>query len=138
MHADGTHGKKKIRLFKKIVFVLLLNLFLVVVIVEGVLRFIPVPGFRPADLDPPYLASEAEHRTIPHPYLSYCLKPNWHTGPDAKAQVQHNSLGLRGPETTIAKPALIIPASVAAIVLMSTSRCFTCESSWAITPATSS
>jgi lysophospholipase L1-like esterase len=79
--------------------------FLVVIFVEGVLRFLPLPGLSREELDPPFLQTAEVHRTVPHPYLSYCLKPGWSTSPDAKhGQKSHNSLGLRGEEITLQKP----------------------------------
>jgi lysophospholipase L1-like esterase len=45
-----------------------------------------------------------EARNVPHPYLGYALKPGFRTPPDAPQQCSHNDLGLRGRETTWAKP----------------------------------
>jgi lysophospholipase L1-like esterase len=43
-------------------------------------------------------------RTLPHPYLSFDLKPSFRTPPGAAQQCSHNALGFRGKETTLAKP----------------------------------
>lgn len=60
--------------------------------------------FSRAYLDP---AAEKNRlaRTEAHPYLGYCLKPGWSSTPGATQQCSHNSLGLRGKETTWEKPA---------------------------------
>lgn len=50
-------------------------------------------------------AEQGEARNIPHPYLGYALKPNYHTPPGAKQEARHNALGFRGKETTWEKPA---------------------------------
>ena len=53
----------------------------------------------------PGAARLADARTIPHPYLGYALKPDWHSAAGAAQQCSHNSLGLRGKPTTWEKPA---------------------------------
>ncbi len=83
--------------------VLLSVLLLLVLGVEVGLRLVPVPGFRPADLDPitPQLRAA---RIEPHPYLAYANKPGYVL--DGKNhRISHNALGFRGPETTWEKPA---------------------------------
>lgn len=60
-------------------------------------------------LSKPYLDPAADKnrvaRTQAHPYLGYSLKASWHTPEGAPQQCSHNSLGLRGKETTWEKPA---------------------------------
>lgn len=93
------------RKISRIVLLVLWVLFLVVVVIEGVVRFLHLPGLTRDELDPPFLHNDEIHRTKPHPYMSYCLKPNWKSSPDAKyGQKSHNTLGLRGPEVALAKP----------------------------------
>src|SRR5260221_3443784 len=43
-------------------------------------------------------------RTIPHPYLSFDLRPSFRTPSGAAQQCSHNALGFRGKETTWEKP----------------------------------
>ncbi|MFH1998982.1 MAG: SGNH/GDSL hydrolase family protein [Planctomycetota bacterium] len=98
--------KSKGRLFFRLFFAGLWMLFLLVFLMEVVVRFIPFPGLTMEDLNPAYLQSTKTHRTMPHPYLAYCLKPGWHTPEDSKAeQKSHNLFGLRGPEIAYEKPA---------------------------------
>src|SRR5262245_36389034 len=52
----------------------------------------------------PARAKYAESRTMPHPYLSFCLRPSYRTPPGSDHQCSHNSLGFRGKETTWEKP----------------------------------
>lgn len=46
----------------------------------------------------------AVSRTMPHPYLSFCLRPSYRTPPGDAHQCSHNALGFRGKETTWEKP----------------------------------
>ncbi len=72
-------------------------------LVEGVLRFVPVPGFTMEELDPITPQLEAA-RIEPHPYLAYANRPGY-AFEGKKHRISHNSLGFRGPETTWEKPA---------------------------------
>ena len=66
---------------------------------KGLWEFLALVTLDPASV------RNREARAIPHPYLSYSLKPDYRTPPDSKQQCSHNSFGLRGPETTRQKPA---------------------------------
>ncbi|MFG0318869.1 MAG: SGNH/GDSL hydrolase family protein [Planctomycetota bacterium JB042] len=90
--------------FLKLLFSLAVALFVWIVLVEGVLRFVPVEGFTKDDLDPPMLTDESKLRNRPHPYLAYSLTPGYRSFKKARSQASHNSLGFRGPETTWWKP----------------------------------
>jgi lysophospholipase L1-like esterase len=87
----------------KILFALAYTVVLWVVLVEGVFRVVPVPGYRPSDLVP-IETTDAKQRNTGHPYLAYALKPGWESPTGAKHSFKHNALGFRGPETTYAKP----------------------------------
>lgn len=90
--------------FFKLVSAVLFALVLWVVLVEGVLRVVPVPGFTREDLDPSMLTDESKLRNRPHPYLAYSLTPGYTSWKRAPSQASHNALGFRGPETTWRKP----------------------------------
>jgi len=111
MHeAKGTPAKKidhkKGRLFVRIFLVSLWSLFLLIVFAEIFLRFVPIPGLSQDDLNPDYLKDSKTHRTGPHPYLAYCLKPGWKKNITKKnpGLKSHNKHGFRGPELTLKKP----------------------------------
>lgn len=60
-----------------------------------------LPGLRPHELDP--ISDElSKARIQPHPYLAYANRPNFRLVPtaDDPLDIQHNSLGFRGAETT--------------------------------------
>lgn len=88
----------------RLALIALVNVFCLLFIFEVVLRYAPISTFSMDVLNPSYEDSEAKHRTQPHPYLGYKLKPNWKSDPNAKSVTTHNSMGLRGPETTWEKP----------------------------------
>jgi lysophospholipase L1-like esterase len=52
----------------------------------------------------PSRAKDVQSRTMPHPYLSFCLRPSYRTLPGSDHQCSHNALGFRGKETTWEKP----------------------------------
>jgi lysophospholipase L1-like esterase len=89
--------------FLRLAVLVVVPLALWLVVVEVGLRFVPVPGFTAADLQP--VPPDADDlRNEPHPYLAYALRHGWQTKPGAERQASHNSLGFRGPETTWKKP----------------------------------
>jgi lysophospholipase L1-like esterase len=64
-----------------------------------------VPALSAAALDPDRALVE-QARVEPHPYLGYANRPGFTRQPYGldRRQISHNALGLRGPETTWAKP----------------------------------
>ena len=83
---------------RKILFSLLVSAALVVLVLEVAFR---VFDFKPLGFDRYVLTLdfEKESRVIPHPYLSFMLKPGYERGP-----VHHNAFGFRGPEISLRKP----------------------------------
>jgi hypothetical protein len=75
-----------------------------VFLLETLPRLAEIPGLTLRDLDP--IGSELKRANIePHVYLAYANRPGYTSRAAAKHQVSHNSLGLRGPEVDIRKPA---------------------------------
>jgi lysophospholipase L1-like esterase len=78
-------------------------------LIETVPRLVELPGLTRAELSPPFLVPNTE-RTKAHPYMAYVPRENWRSRPEDYAKPEnyrpasHNSLGLRGPETTLEKP----------------------------------
>src|SRR5580765_5598387 len=104
---------------RRIVLVLAITLFLLVLVLGVASRVADrvTAGTPPAPistgildkiamktLDPSRQKYEVNGRTIPHPYLSFDLKPSFRTPPGAEQQCSHNALGFRGKETTLEKP----------------------------------
>jgi lysophospholipase L1-like esterase len=86
---------------KKIHFAALASLVIVVLLIEVFFRVFDLTsiGFDRWQLT---LDHEKEARVIAHPYLSFMLKPGFKS---KKMPITHNSLGYRGPEITLKKPA---------------------------------
>lgn len=65
-----------------------------------------IPALRLAALDPIGEELREKSNVQPHPYLAYSPKPGFvqPATPPRNQRVTHNSLGLRGRETTYAKP----------------------------------
>lgn len=96
--------KKRGRILLRLFFAGFWMLFLVVLFFEVVVRFVPIPGLSSEDLNPAFLTTTQKHRTVPHPYLAYCLKPSWETSdPSKNEQKSHNVFGIRGPEIAYEK-----------------------------------
>ena len=91
-------------LLRRLALLVLSTLVLLVLVVEVGLRYVPVPGYTRDELAPPYVTDQATHRSQPHPYLAYSLKPGWRSAPTDKVETTHNQLGYRGPETSWRKP----------------------------------
>jgi lysophospholipase L1-like esterase len=66
-----------------------------------------IPALRLERLDPIGTEVREKSNVQPHPYLAYSPKPGFTQlpTPPANQKVTHNALGLRGRETTYAKPA---------------------------------
>ena len=104
---------------RKIAIVLAITLLLLVLVLEAASRIADrvTAGTPPAPISTgifdkialktldPSRQKYAESRTMPHPYLSFCLRPSYRTPPGNPQQCSHNSLGFRGKETTWEKPA---------------------------------
>lgn len=82
--------------------VALVVLGVLVALVEGGLRLVPVPGFTRDELDP-LAKGLRDMRIEPHPYLAYANKPGY-VFEGKHHSIRHNALGFRGPETTWEKP----------------------------------
>ncbi|MCH2107367.1 MAG: SGNH/GDSL hydrolase family protein, partial [Planctomycetes bacterium] len=81
-----------------------LSLAACVLALEVLPRLADIPGLTRADLDP--IRHELDKANIqPHPYLAYANRPNYESRAGAKRRVSHNSMGLRGPEVELPKPA---------------------------------
>ncbi|MBI4881847.1 MAG: SGNH/GDSL hydrolase family protein [Planctomycetes bacterium] len=90
--------------FFKLQTAIVMTVILWILVIEVGARFLPIPGLRHDDLNPPLLGASRVTRTEGHPYLAYRLMPGWESFPKAEKQVSHNSLGFRGPEITWNKP----------------------------------
>lgn len=102
--ADTDVSPRRTPWFLKLLFALASAIVVWVVLVEGVLRVVPVPGLTKEDLDPAVLTDTSKLRNNPHPYLAYSLTPGYRSWKNAPSRSSHNALGFRGPETTWLKP----------------------------------
>ncbi|MAF65739.1 MAG: hypothetical protein CMJ84_08785 [Planctomycetes bacterium] len=73
------------------------------VVLETLPRWVDLPGLSAGELDP-YAEGERNARVQPHPYLAYAPKPN-HSFEQSRHRGSHNSLGFRGPQISLKKPA---------------------------------
>ena len=79
-------------------------LVMTVLLVEVVLRLVPIPALSYDELVARYHAPE-QAMYVPHPYLAYTLNPGYESPESSRRKVSINSAGFRGPEVPFEKPA---------------------------------
>lgn len=89
----------------RIVHIVAFDLALLLLLVETVPRLFDLPGLTREHLNPVYLKQEEARGLIPHPYISYVLRPSWSSPPERKKRATQGSHGFRGAAVPVEKPA---------------------------------
>jgi lysophospholipase L1-like esterase len=106
---SATEGRGRVARVFRIIGLVVSALLVAWLLIEIVPRVVDLPGLTRAELSPPFLVPNTE-RTKAHPYIAYVPREGWRARPEDYSkrenyrQASHNSLGLRGPETTREKP----------------------------------